>query len=181
MRCIIIALILIMTPGLTALPVLASEYQDMDICLGKAVIARAICKSPLEVNYVAKVKDNIYLFSVFYAKQEARFIVGVTGNMIRIQGREYLKLTKTLQYHFDKDAKCGVVNFSIPDCPTSEPIVCCSEKTSEDKLDEKFWGRTIPELLDEDLRKALEDYELELESGTEEEGAEGKTEEVPEQ
>jgi len=155
----IIATLLILAAGLAAAPAQASEFQDMDICLGKAVVARVICKDPLEVNFVARVKKDIYLFSVFYARQEARFIVGVTDKTIRIQGKEFLKLTKTIPYHFDEDAKCGVVDFSTPDCPNPEPIVCCSEKTSEEKLDEKFWGRPIPDLLDEDLRKALEEYE----------------------
>lgn len=161
----IITILFILCLGLSAIPALASEYEDMDICLGKAVVARAICKDPLEVNYVAKVKDNIYLFSVFYARQEARFVVGVSDKVVRIQGKEFLKLTKTLPYHFDSDAKCGVVQFSSPDCSITEPIVCCSEKTTEEKLDEKFWGRPIPELLDEDLRKALEAYENEAGAG----------------
>lgn len=159
---------------LFALPAQASEFEDMDICLGRAVVARAICKDPLEVNFVAKVRDNIYLFSVFYARQEARFVVGVTDKTIRVQGKEFLKLTKTLPYHFDAQSKCGVVNFSTPDCPVTEPIVCCSEKTTEEKLDEKFWIRPIPDLLDEDLRKALDAYE----KGEDTDGGEG--EEAPE-
>ncbi len=151
--------VLILAAGLVPARSGASEFEDMDICLGKAVVARTVCKEPSEVNYVAKVRDNIYLFSVFYARQEARFVVGVSDTMIRIQGKEFLKLTNTLPYHFDSDSKCGVVEYSSPDCPNSEPIVCCSEKTEEEKLDDKFWGRPIPELLDEDLRKALEEYE----------------------
>nr|WP_287412945.1 hypothetical protein [Pseudodesulfovibrio sp.] len=156
MRRIIFAIIATVLMGLTAGPALASEYEDMDICLGKKVLARALCKDPLEVNYVARVRDNIYLFSVFYAKQEARFVVGISNNKIRIQGKEFLTLTKTLSYEFDTMSKCGVVRFSSVECPTSEPIVCCSEKTVEEKLDEKFWDRPIPDLLEEDLRRALE-------------------------
>ena len=161
----IIAAIFVLVAGLAAMPASASDYQDMDICLGKAVVARAICKDPLEVNFVAQVKDNIYLFSVFYARQEARFLVGVTDKMIRLQGKEFLKLTKTIPYHFDGGAKCAVVNFSTPDCPVTEPIVCCSEKTVEDTLDDKFWGRSVPDLLEEDLRKALEEYEKDAGQG----------------
>ena len=175
MRRTIIPL-LVLAAWLAAVPVFASDYEDMDICLGKAVVARAICKDPLDVNFVAKVKDNIYLFSVFYARQEARFLVGVTDKMIRVQGKEFLKLTKTIPYHFDKEAKCAVVEFSTPDCPVSAPIVCCSEKTPEEKLDDKFWGRPIPDLLDEDLRKALEEYEKEAgqEEGADAEAGDGQ-------
>lgn len=156
MRRIIIAMVATVFIGLTAGPTLASEFEDMDICLGKEVLARALCKDPLEINYVAKVRDNLYLFSVFYARQEARFVVGISNKKIRIQGKEFLTLTKTIPYEFDTMSKCGVVRFSTVECPNSQPIVCCSEKTVEEKLDEKFWDRPIPDLLEEDLRRALE-------------------------
>lgn len=159
MRTLIIAILLTALCGMT--PAYGSEYEDMDINLGKAVVARAICKDPSEVSYVSKVRKNIYLFAVFYAKQEARFVVGVSDKMIRLQGREFLKLTNTIPYTFDTSAKCAVVQFSSPECPVSEPLVVCSEKTPEEKLDETFWGRPVPDLLDEDLREALERYKTE--------------------
>ena len=156
MRRIIPAICALLIMGLTALPAHASEFEDMDICLGKQVLSRMLCKSPLEINFVSRVQENIYLFSVFYAKQEARFVVGVSENTIRVQGKEFLKLTKTLPYRFDKTSKCGVVEYSSTECLRYDPIVCCSEKTVEEKLDDKFWDRPIPDLLEEDLRKALE-------------------------
>ena len=156
MRRIYFAICMALIVGLTALPVRASDFQDMDICLGKQVLGRILCKDPLEINYVTKVRANIYLFSVFYAKQEARFLVGVSGDKIRVQGKEFLKLTRTIEYSFDATSKCGVVEYSSSECPRSEPIVCCSEKTVEENMDEKFWDRPIPDLLEEDLRKALE-------------------------
>ena len=128
----------------------------MDICLGKQILGRILCKSPQEVNYVAKVRDNIYLFSVFYAKQEARFVVGISGDKIRVQGKEFLKLTRTIPYDFDKTNKCAVVEYSSAECTRTEPIVCCTEKTEEDVKEENFWDRPIPDLLEEDLKKALE-------------------------
>jgi hypothetical protein len=139
-----------------ALPATASEYTDMDICLGRQVVARALCKSPAEVNYVSQVRDNIYLYSVFYANRETHFFVGVYNDMIRIQGKEFQTVTRTIPYHFDAMSKCGVVDFSLPNCPTVGRIVCCSEKTVEEQLDDKFWNRPIPELLEEDLRNALQ-------------------------
>ncbi|RWU02757.1 hypothetical protein DWB63_14570 [Pseudodesulfovibrio sp. S3] len=156
MRRFFFAICMAFLVGLTPLPSQASEFEDMDICLGKQILARILCKDPLEVNYVTKVRPNIYLFSVFYAKQEARFVVGVSGDKIRVQGKEFLKLTRTIEYHFDSTAKCGVVEYSSSECTRTSPIVCCSEKTVEEKLDEKFWDRPIPDLLEEDLRKALE-------------------------
>jgi len=154
MRRILIALSLAM--ALAAIPALASDYMDMDICLGKQILGRILCKSPQEINYVAKVRDNIYLFSVFYAKQEARFVVGISSDKIRVQGKEFLKLTRTIPYDFDTTSKCAVVEYSSAECTRTEPIVCCTEKTAEDIKEEKFWDRSIPDLLEEDLKKALE-------------------------
>lgn len=176
MRRIIFAMACAAILGLAAQPVQASEFEDMDIGLGKAVVARALCKDPLEVNYVTRLRENMYLFSVFYAKQEARFVVAVSEKFIRIQGREYLKLTKTIPYTFDSDAKCSIVDFTVPGCPNTDRIVVCSEKTVEEKLDDKFWGKSIPELLDEDLRRALEAYEQ-----GDAPAEEGQEEETPEQ
>lgn len=141
---------------LFTLPAAASEYMDMDICMGRQIVARILCKDVDEVNYVSRVRENIYLFSVFYANKEARFFVGVYQDMIRVQGKDFKTVTRSIAYHFDETAKCGVVDYSIPDCPMSERIVCCSEKTVEEELDEKFWDRPIPELLEEDLRNALQ-------------------------
>lgn len=145
-----------MLTALFALPASATEFIDMDICIGRNVVARALCKTPDEVNYVTRVRDNIYLFSAFYAKKETHFFVGVYKDVIRLQGKEFKTITSTIPYNFDASAKCAVVEFSVPDCATNERIVCCSEKTIEEKLDDKFWDRTIPELLEEDLQKALE-------------------------
>ncbi|WP_203529646.1 hypothetical protein [Pseudodesulfovibrio sp. JC047] len=150
--------------GMTTGSVWASDYEDMDICLGKKVLARALCKDPLEINYVARVRKNIYLFSVFYARQESRFVVGISNSKIRIQGKEFLTLTQTIPYEFDTTSKCAVVKFTTPECRNAPPIVCCSEKTVEEKLDEKFWDRPVPDLLEEDLRRAL-DVETSTEDG----------------
>lgn len=140
-----------------ALPAKASEFMDMDICLGRKIVARMLCKDENEINYVSRVRENVYLFSVFYASKEARFFVGVYNDLIRVQGKDFQTTTRTIPYHFDATAKCGIVDYSVPDCPTTERLICCSEKTIEEQLDEKFWDRPIPELLDEDLRNALQD------------------------
>jgi len=141
--------------ALLAMPARATELLDMDINIGRQILARGLCKTPAEVNYVAKVQDNIYLFSVFYAQKEARFFVGVYKDIIRVQGKDFRNITRTIPYTFDDTSKCAVIEYSVPDCPTNERIVCCSEKTIEEKLDDKFWDKTIPELLEEDLQNAI--------------------------
>lgn len=156
MRRILFALCATLVMTLSTPAAEASEYMDMDICMGRQLLARILCKDPLEINYVARVQDSIYLFSVFYARQEARFVVGISSDTIRVQGKEFLKLTRTISYTFDETSKCGVADYSNPECIYREPVVCCSEKTEEEKLDQKFWDRPIPDLLEEDLRKALD-------------------------
>ena len=156
MRHITLIICLALFFGVFAHPAQASEFQDMDICLGRQLVARILCKDPIEVNYVSKVRENIYLYSVFYAKKETHFFVGVYSDMIRIQGKEFHTVTRSIPYHFDATAKCGVVDYATADCPTAERIVCCSQKTVEEELDEKFWDRPIPDLLEEDLRNAIQ-------------------------
>lgn len=156
MRHILKLIFPLLVVAIFALPAKASEFIDMDICMGRQIVARILCKDINEVNYVSRVRPNIYLFSVFYANQESRFFVGVYEDMIRVQGKDFQTVTRSIPYHFDKTAKCGVIEYSVPDCPTTERIVCCSQKTIEEQLDEKFWDRPIPELLEEDLRKAIQ-------------------------
>jgi|GEM_PF-2056691 len=146
----------LMLVALFALPAKATEFIDMDICIGKQIVARSLCKDVNEVNYVSRVKKDVYLFSVFYAKRESFFFVGIYNNVIRIQGKTDRKITRTIYYNFEESAKCAVIEYSVPDCPVSERIVCCSEKTIEEKLDDTFWDKTIPELLEEDLEEAIQ-------------------------
>jgi len=156
MRHIIRLILILFTLTIGTPLAMASDYMDMDICMGKQIVARILCKTPDEVNYVSRVKNNIYLFSVFYASKEARFFVGVYKDVVRVQGKDFQTVTRTIPYHFDTTAKCGVIDYAVSDCPTTERIVCCSEKTIEEKLDEKFWDRPIPELLEEDMRNAMQ-------------------------
>lgn len=133
----------------------ATEFMDMDIEIGRKVVANALCKSPDEVNYVTMVRDNLYLYSAFYAKKESHFFVGVYTDFIRLQGKEFKTITKTIPYKFDEATKCAIVKFSVPDCPTDANIIACSEKTIEEKKSDEFWDKSIPELLEEDLEQAI--------------------------
>ncbi|MFH1913962.1 MAG: hypothetical protein ABIK45_06795 [Pseudomonadota bacterium] len=139
-----------------AVPAKAEELQDMEICLGRLTLARLLCKPADEINYVSKMRDGLYLFSVFYANRETHFFVGVDRDAIRIQGREFKTVTRTISYHFDTASKCAVVDYKTPGCPMTGPIVCCAVKTEDDRQEDSFWNRPIPELLEEDLRRALQ-------------------------
>ena len=140
-----------------AVPAGATDLQDMDICLCTGALARELCKDPSDIFLVGQVRSDLYLFSVFYANQETKFFCGVNKNNVKLQGKEWRKVTRTIPYQFDKGSKCGVLEHSVSDCPNYERLVCCSQKTEEEKLDDDFWVKPIPELLDEDLRQAIED------------------------
>ncbi|WP_285906292.1 hypothetical protein [Pseudodesulfovibrio pelocollis] len=139
-----------------AFPARADEIQDMEICLGRQTLGRLLCKPADEINYVSRMRDGLYLFSAFYANRETHFFVGVDRSVIRIQGKEFKTVTRTIPYHFDATSKCAVVDYKTPGCPMTGPIVCCAVKTEEDRQEERFWNRPIPELLEEDLRRALQ-------------------------
>lgn len=76
MRYITRIILAVMAAIIFALPAQATEFMDMDISLGRQIVARTLCKDPVEVNYVSRVRENVYLFSVFYANKQARFFRG---------------------------------------------------------------------------------------------------------
>lgn len=152
---VIIAVVVSLAP-------LAAEAQQRDmetmrLCLCKNIMARMFCKDPADFNYVAKVRENLYLFSVFYANKPAKFYCGTGKDYVRIQGLDIVKTTHTIPYFYDTPSGCGVVSYANQECPKNEQAVCCAPKTVEDKKADDFWDRSIPELLDEDLKKALGD------------------------
>lgn len=135
----------------------SDEIDTMNIELCRQVLSRMLCKDPVELNMVAKVKDGLYLFSTFYAKKETQFYCGVGGGYIRIEGKEFHKITHTIPYVFDMPSKCSVVEYLNPECPKRSKIVVCAPKTLDEQSAEDFWNRPIPDLLDEDLKRALDD------------------------
>mgnify|MGYP000238813124 CR=1 FL=1 len=152
------------------------EIDIMNIELCKQVMARMFCKSPQDFNMVAKVREGLFLLSTFYANKETQFFCGIGGGYIRVQGREFRTMTHTIPYVFDMKSKCSVVNYSSPDCPNSSPIVVCAQKTLDEQSAQDFWNRPIPDLLDEDLKRALDDL-----NATKPEQPENVTPEPPKQ
>lgn len=161
MRLTAVSLLLIaalaLAGPLSAGPALATDLVDMDLCLCTGALSRELCKDTADIHFVTRVRPDLYLFSVFYANHESKFFCGVSKDVIKLQGKEWRKVTRTIPYDFDKGSKCGILEYSVPDCPNADRLVCCSRKTEEEKLDDDFWNRPIPELLGEDLRQALED------------------------
>ncbi|WP_147822118.1 hypothetical protein [Salidesulfovibrio onnuriiensis] len=155
-RTILTTLLLLSACLLWAAPACADELDNMNVDLCRQVMAKMMCKDVIDFNYVAKVRDGVYLFSTFYANKEAKFFCGVGGGYIKVQGKDFLKTTRTIPYTFDRPSKCSIVEYSNPECPDMRRIVVCAEKTLDEQATEDFWNRPIPDLLDEDLRRALE-------------------------
>lgn len=142
---------------LLAVPAGADEIDNMNVNVCRQLMAKMLCKDVVDFKYVAKVKDGLYLFSTFYANREAMFYCGLGGGYIKVQGKEFHKVTTTIPYTFDVPSKCSIVEYSNPECPDYRRIVVCAEKTLDEQAVEDFWNRPIPDLLDEDLKRALEE------------------------
>ena len=119
-------------------------------------IARTLCKQPQDLKYIDEYQtSNTYSFTVFYAKTETRFVCLVTDTEIRIQGKAWQPIMRTIPLDFESNHFCGLVNYSVPECPYEKPIICCSEKSVKQEKEDKaydFWNRPIPEILEDEIR-----------------------------
>jgi hypothetical protein len=140
-------------------PAEASAQQvrdEMNVCLCRNVLARTLCKSPEEFSYIDEYHDSgTYAFTVFYAKQETRFLCMVTARDVRIKGRAWQEIMRTIPYELNPETMCGVSTYSTLECPMEKPIVCCGEKSAQDLEEDKaydFWSRPIPDILEDELK-----------------------------
>ncbi|MBN2140316.1 MAG: hypothetical protein PHV85_06315 [Desulfovibrionaceae bacterium] len=129
--------------------------EDMNLCLCRHVIGRLLCKDIEEIEYIGRMADGTYGFSVFYASKPTRFYCYVSEQNIQVRGRAATPITRTIPYVFDKNSRCGIVALEVPECPNKNDIICCAVRKKEDVEEEKFWSRTIPALLDEDLKSVF--------------------------
>lgn len=141
---------------LFAVPARAGGVDEMDFCICRNVLSRMLCKDPNEFNLVGKIKDGLYIYSVFYANKETKFYCGVGSKFVKVQGVSKRRITRSIPYSFDPEENCGLVEFSSPECPVYAPVTCCAEKEADQRKADEFWDKPIPQLLDEDLREALE-------------------------
>lgn len=129
--------------------------DDMNICLCKHVLARTLCKEPVEFNYVGKIGDDTYLLTVFYGSRESRFYCTMTERNIVINGKTKRQLVRTIPYEYDASTLSATVRYSVPECPVGRKIYCRSSKTLMDKrkdAEDKFWNRPVPEILEDELK-----------------------------
>ncbi len=153
-------LALTLLPSALASPVAQAQVKDdLNVCLCRNVLARTLCKQPEAFNFIDEFRDSAtYSFTVFYANKETRFLCMVTDNEIRIKGRAWQTIRRTIPLEMNTETSCGLADYSTPDCPQDKPIVCCGQKTKQDISEDKayeFWSRPIPELLEEELRQDL--------------------------
>ncbi len=153
-RLTALAAALLLVAGI--LPAAAQDIgpDDMNRCLCVSALSRILCKKAGEINYVSKAGDGIYVFSVFYASQEARFSCAFTPDVIHVRGDTTKKFLRTIPYTYDQKERCGSFTLGLPDCPIRGAAKCCSAKTAEQSQQEKedtFWSRPIPEILQEEI------------------------------
>ncbi|WP_022660674.1 hypothetical protein [Paucidesulfovibrio longus] len=136
----------------------AADIEARDICLCRQVIARTLCKSPSEIDFIDRFQDSPnYSFTVFYAKKEERFICNVSGNEVRIKGNAWITLMRTVSVTVDPDTECVDLDYYVPECPRG-PVRCCAPKSKADiqqQKDADFWSRPIPDLLQDELQTGI--------------------------
>lgn len=141
-------------------PALAQDRQTRDICLCRQVIARTLCKRPDEVEFIDRYMDDAtYSFTVFYAKKPERFICNVSGNEVRIKGKAWSPLLRTVRVtpSTQGEGDCMDLDYFVPECPRG-PVRCCEPRRAEDVEREKeldFWNRPIPDLLEDELSEGI--------------------------
>ncbi|MDD4732528.1 MAG: hypothetical protein PHX58_11395 [Desulfovibrio sp.] len=145
----------------------AEHTQTRDICLCREVIARTLCKDPDEVEFIDRYMDtNTYSFTVFYAKKPERFICNVSGTEIRIKGKAWAPILRTITLKRTPEGNCMDLNYSVPECPRP-PVRCCEPERAEDVLEQKaldFWSRPIPDLLEDELTDGIATEEPEADA-----------------
>lgn len=141
-------------------PVPLELRDDMNICLCQQLLARTLCKQPHDFSFIDEYRDSsTYSFTVFYANKETRFMCMVSPGEVRIKGKAWQPIMRTIPLDVDQKNACATADYSVPECPKSKPVVCCSQKTGQDISEDKaydFWTRPIPEILDEELRRDQE-------------------------
>ncbi|MBU1247543.1 MAG: hypothetical protein KKB70_02495 [Proteobacteria bacterium] len=143
--------------ALTVPPASAQSRDDLNLCLCQSVLARTLCKQPGDFSYIDEYRDTAtYSFTVFYANKETRFMCMVTATDVRIKGKAWQPIMRTIPLDVDAENACATAVYSVPECPQTKPLVCCGEKTKQEVSDDKaydFWSRPIPEILEEELNR----------------------------
>lgn len=136
---------------------LASDASDdMDFCICRNVVARLLCKDVDEINLVGKVRDGLYIYSVFYANKVSKFYCGVGEKYVKLQGFDRVTVTRSIPYTYDPEENCGIIDYYSDSCPVYTPVKCCANKDADQRKADEFWDKPLPQLLDEDLRDALQ-------------------------
>lgn len=134
--------------------------DDTNICLCQKLLARTLCKQPQDFSFIDEYRNSsTYSFTVFYANKETRFMCMVTSGEVRIKGKAWQPIMRTIPLDMDMENACAIADYSVPECPEAKPVVCCGQKTTQDISEDKaydFWSRPIPEILDEELRRDQE-------------------------
>lgn len=134
--------------------------DDLNMCLCKSLLARTLCKEQQDFSFIDEFGDSsTYSFTVFYANKETRFVCMVTDNDVRIKGKAWQVIMRTIPFEYDVETSCAIADYSVPECPQAKPVVCCGQKTKQEESEDKaydFWSRPIPEILEEELKRDLQ-------------------------
>jgi hypothetical protein len=133
-------------------PALALDAQVGE-CFCREALARILCKSPAELNYVGRQEENAMVFNVFYGSKNSNFVCtffeeGGRGTVV-ITSKIWLRERRSLDFTLDRSTFCAASSIRNPSCPR-KPISCCRTATPDEARQasaDSFWYKPIPKEL----------------------------------
>lgn len=137
-----------------------SMEEERSMCIALNALAKSQCKDPISYSYVGKQGKSIYIYNTFYGSKNKDFFCKVGDSEVTILSRDRL-FHRSIEYYIDEN-DCGVIEYSSAACTDKRVIKCCFAKSEKEiKADKEidFWHKPIPDLLQEDQKKALEELQ----------------------
>ena len=137
-----------------------SMEEERSMCIALNALARSQCKEPSSYSYVGKQGASIYIYNTFYGSKYKDFFCKVNDGEVNILSRDRT-FHRSVVYYIDEN-DCGVIDYSSAACNDHRVVKCCFAKSEKEiKADKEvdFWHKPIPELLQEDQEKALENLQ----------------------
>ncbi|WP_245805490.1 hypothetical protein [Desulfovibrio gilichinskyi] len=137
-----------------------SMEEERSMCIALNALAKSQCKEPVSYSYVGKQGDSVYIYNTFYGSKDKDFFCKVGDGEVTIISRDRL-FHRSVVYSIDEN-DCGVIEYSAASCTDKRVVKCCFAKSEKEiKADKEvdFWHKPIPELLQEDQKKALENLQ----------------------
>lgn len=149
--------VILLLVALLCLPAPVLAQDEKNICLCTNTLVRMFCKDADEIAYVGKVQEDTYLLSFRYGAKVTAFYCMVSNGYVRLNGKAGVTIRQSVPYTDDPETACGYTDYLAPECAVQPRVMCCAEKSLQQKQEEKmdeFWSRPIPDILQEELESS---------------------------